>query len=38
MNVTGERPPGRGFGLLVVIAALAGITFAAWLFGVLSGG
>jgi hypothetical protein len=35
--VTGRSEPGRGFGVLVVLAALAGVVFAAWLFVVLSG-
>jgi len=31
-----ERGPGRLFGLLVVLAVLAGIVLAAWLFGLFA--
>ena len=31
-------PPGRGFAFAVVLAVLAGIAFALWLAGALTGG
>ena len=36
--MTTDGTPGRGFGIAVLLAVLAGVAFAMWLSGAITGG
>ena len=36
--MTTDGTPGRGFGIAVLLAVLAGVAFTMWLYGAITGG